>query len=177
MKKVTGFAVALAVVVGVAGAAIAQGPGYGPGYGYGPGMMGGYGPGYGPGMMGRGYGPGYGYGPGMMGGYPGGSGLAALNLTDDQQNKISKILEDARNKNWGVMGQMRSEQFKLRQMYYSDKLDPNAVAEQQKKVDDLRRQMVKSHVVTRNQISALLNPDQRQRFRSFGPWWVDETDD
>ena len=142
MKKVTGFAVALAVVVGVAGAAIAQGPGYGPGYGYGPGMMGGYGPGYGPGMMGRGYGPGYGYGPGMMGGYPGGSGLAALNLTDDQQNKISKILEDARNKNWGVMGQMRSEQFKLRQMYYSDKLDPNAVAEQQKKVDDLRRQMV-----------------------------------
>jgi Spy/CpxP family protein refolding chaperone len=173
MKKVTSVALALAIVVGVAGVAMAQGPGYGPGYGYGPGMTGGYGPG----MTGRGYGPGYGYGPGMMGGYPGGSGLAALNLTDDQQDKISKILEDTRNKNWGVMGQMRSEQFKLREMYYSDKLDPNAVADQQKKVDDLRRQMVKSHVETRNQISALLNPDQRQRFRSFGPWWVDETDD
>jgi len=171
MTKATRIVVALAVAAGVAGVANAQGPGYGPGYGYGPGMMGGYGPGYGPEMMGRGY------GPGMMGGYYGGGGLGALNLTDDQQNKISKILEDARSKNWGTMGQMRSEQFKLRQMYYSDKLDANAVAEQQKKVDDLRRQIVKSQVETRNQISALLNPDQRQRFRSFGPWWVDETDD
>ncbi len=169
MNRTTGIALVLVAAAGLAGVAMAQG------YGWGPGMMGpGYGPGYGygPGMM-RGYGPGY--GRGMMGGY--GYGLAALNLTDEQQQKISKILEDSRSKNWNTMGQLRSEQYKLGQMYYADKVDPNAVADQQKKVDDLRRQMVKSHAETRNQIGALLTPEQRQRFRSLGPWWVDETDE
>jgi Spy/CpxP family protein refolding chaperone len=112
--------------------------GYGPGmmggcpgngYGcYGPGMMGGYGPGYGPGMMG-GYGPGMmgGYGPGMMGGYGPGWGrggpgwgrgyggiFSELDLSADQQQRIAKIQEDMRAKNWATMGELRSEQFKLR---------------------------------------------------------------
>jgi Spy/CpxP family protein refolding chaperone len=148
------------VVLGLAGAAsaaLAQGPGYGPGYGYGPGMMGGYGPG----MMG-GYGPGYG---------PGG-GLAALNLSSEQRDKIASIQEENRKANWNAMGQMRAEQFKLRQMYNADKIDSNAVIEQQKKVDELRRQMVKSHVEARNQINAILTPEQRKQFRQYGPWWM-----
>src|SRR5512135_609205 len=80
-----------------------DGAGYGPGmmggYGYGQGMMGGYG--YGQGMMG---GYGYGQGPGMMGG-PGGpgygrpGGLAALDLTDEQREKLSTLREQARRKN------------------------------------------------------------------------------
>ena len=154
------------------------GPGYGPGYGRGPGMMGG-GPGWGPGMMG-----GAGSGPGMMGGHYGdgprgwgpgwqrgaGGPLAALDLTDEQQQKIAKIQEDQRAKNWNTMGQIRAEQFKLRQMYYGDKVDANAVVEQQKKVDELRRGLIKSQVETRNQIDAVLTKEQRQQFRSFGPW-------
>jgi Spy/CpxP family protein refolding chaperone len=120
-------------------------------------MMGGYGGGYGQGWGRGGYGPG---GP-----------LAALNLSDDQREKIAKIQEESRSKNWGTMGQMRSEMFKLRQMYQGDKLDPNAVTAQQAKVDELRRQMLKSRVEARNQIDALLTKEQRQQFRSFGPWW------
>lgn len=158
-------------LAGAVAAAFAQGPGGGgPGYGpgYGPGMMGG-GYGYGPGMMG-GYGPGYGGGRGFG---PGG-GLAALNLSSEQRDKIAAIQEENRRKNWDAMGQMRTEQFKLRQMYNADKIDSNAVAEQQKKVDELRRQVLKSRVDARNQVAAILTPEQRKQFRQFGPWWRDE---
>jgi len=156
-----------------AAAAFAQGPGPGPGYGpgYGPGMMGGYG--YGSGMMG-GYGPGGGNGPGWGRGRGYGGGLAALDLSSEQREKIAAIQEQHRSKNWNAMGQLRSEQFKLRQMYYADKVDAAAVTEQQKKVDELRRQMLKSQVEARNQIAAVLTPEQRKQFRQFGPWGLGE---
>jgi periplasmic protein CpxP/Spy len=151
-------------LAGAVAAAFAQGPGPGYGPGYGPGMGG-----YGPGMMG-GYGPGYGGGRGFG---PGG-GLAALNLSGEQRDKIAAIQEENRRKNWDAMGQMRAEQFKLRQMYSADKIDSNAVAEQQKKVDELRRQMLKSRIDAHNQVSAILTPEQRKQFRQFGPWWLRE---
>lgn len=182
MNLKTIVAAVLALGLAAAGSAFAQGPGKGPGYGPG----GGYGPGYGPGMMGGGgYGPG-GYGPGMMGGYGGGPGwgygprgggpLAALNLTDEQRAKIFRIQEEHRRKNWDTMGQLRSEQFKLGQMAYSDKLDANAIADQQKKVDELRRQMLKSRIEARNQIAGVLTKEQQQQFRQFGPWWMEDTE-
>jgi Spy/CpxP family protein refolding chaperone len=150
-------------LAGAVGTAFAQGPGPGgPGYGYGPGMMGG---GYGPGMMG-------GYGPGMMGGYGPGGNLASLGLSAEQREKIVALQEENRKANWSTMGQMRSEQFKLRQMYNADKVDAAAVTDQQKKVDELRRQMIKSHVDARNQINAILTPEQRKQYRQYGPWWM-----
>jgi len=195
IKTLAATLLALGMAVGTATDAYAQGPGgpgkgpgygpgagYGPGQGYGPGMMGGGG--YGPGA---GYGPGQGYGPGMMGGYGGapGSGgygprgggmLAALNLTDEQREKVLKIQEENRSKNWDLMGKMRSEQFKLRQMAYGEKLDPGAIADQQKKVDELRRQMLKSRIESRNQIAAILTKEQQQQFRQLGPWWLEDTE-
>jgi len=164
--------------------AIAQGPGYGPGMmggggpGYGPGMMGGggpgYGPGYGSGMMGGG-GPGFGPGFGPGRGYgPGANMLESLNLSDEQRDKIQVMQEENRQKNWATMGQLRTEMFALRRMYYADKVDPNAVAEQQKKVDELRRQMLKSRLESRNRVEALLTPEQRKQFRQYRPWWMQE---
>jgi Spy/CpxP family protein refolding chaperone len=150
-------------LAGAAAAAFAQGPGPG------------YGPGYGPGMGG------YGYGPGMMGGRgPGfgpGGGLIALDLSSEQREKIAVIQEENRRKNWDAMGQLRSEQFKLGQMYNADKVDSAAVSEQQKKVDELRRQLLKSRVDARNQVAAILTPEQRKHLRQSGPWWLREDDD
>ena len=174
----------LALGLLAAAAAMAQpgpGSGYGPGmrggyggYGLGSGMMGGYGPG--PGMMG-----GYGPGAGMMGGGPGASyggtaPLAALSLSNEQQEKVLAIQEDNRRKNWDTMGKMRAEQFKLRSMYNADNVDPQAFAEQQKQVDDLRREMIVSRLETRKQIEGVLTPEQRQQFRQFGPRWLGEGD-
>jgi Spy/CpxP family protein refolding chaperone len=163
----------------IGAAALAQGPGYGPGMmgGYGPGMMGGYGsgmmgggPGYGPG---RGYGPGGGFGRG--GGYGRGAAmLESLNLTDEQREKIQAVQEENRQRNWTVMGQVRTEMFKLRRMYNADNPDANAVAEQQKKVDELRRQMLVSRLEGRKQVEALLTPEQRKQFRQYRPWWMEQ---
>jgi Spy/CpxP family protein refolding chaperone len=146
---------AIALGLAAAGAATAQGYGYGPGSGYGPGG----------GMMG-------GYGGGMMG-Y---GSLSALDLKDDQRDKIFAIQEEARSKNFGTMTQMRAEQYKVAKMYHAEKADPKAVAEQQKKVDDLRRQMIQSHVETRNQIEAVLTPEQKKQLRHYGPWWMQGTE-
>jgi len=74
------------------------------------------------------------------------------------------------------MGQLRSEQFKLRRMYNADKVDTKAVGEQQKKVDDLRRQMLQSRLEARSQIEAVLTPEQRKQMRQSGPWWMQEED-
>ncbi len=158
MKRLLILGAALAAA---ASFAFAQGPGYG----YGPG----YGPGYGRGMMGGGY------GPGMMGGGPGAGGaLAALNLTDEQREKVFAIQEEHRKKNWAVMGEVRSEQFKLRNMYRGEKLDADKLVEQQKKVDGLRQQMFKSRVEAHNQIAAVLTPEQRKQLRQFAPGWFAE---
>ena len=135
------------------------------GYGYGPGMMG-----QGRGMMGQ--------GQGMMGGQgmQGGSMWAALNLTDEQREKVLAIQEEHRKKNWAAMGEVRAEQFKLRSLYGADKPDANKVVEQQKKVDALRQQMLKSRVETHNQIAAVLTPEQRKQLRQYAPWWMDEAE-
>jgi Spy/CpxP family protein refolding chaperone len=191
-------ALGLAIVSGVALAqtdattpAPQPGPEYGPGmmrgygmHGYGPGMVGGYGPGmmggYGPGMMG-GYGPGMmgGYGPGWGRGGPGwgrgyGGMFPELDLSADQQQKIAKMQEDMRAKNWATMGELRSEQFKLRSLYNADKPDANAIAEQQKKVDELRRTLIKSRVDAHNQMAAILTKEQRAQVRAMGPWWLED---
>ena len=172
-RQMVTIGLALATVGAIAGLAVAQ-P-YGPGYGGGPGMMRGYGPGSdgGPGMM-RGYGPGpmNGYGPGA--GTMGRGGAAVGDLTDDQRDKIARIQEDARRKNWDTMGQLRSEQFKLRALYSAEKLDSEAIADQQRKVDELRRTMIKSRVETHNQVNSILTPEQRKQLRGQGPWWLQE---
>jgi len=187
---------ALTAACTAAGAALAQGPGYWQGQpGYGPGMgqgmMGGYGghgPGHGMGMGGGpGYGPGPGYGmgmrPGMMphhrgAGPEGGPGMMrgrweriaqALGLTQDQRAQIGRIFEDTRRKNWDVIGQIRSERFRLREMVRGDKVDPNAAVEQKRKIDDLRRQVMRARLEARNQVLALLTPEQREKARSLRP--------
>jgi len=144
--------------------------------GYGQGMMGqGM---MGQGMMGQGMGPGMmgqGMGPGMMGGQ--GGMLAALNLSDAQREKVLAIQEEHRTKNWAAMGEMRAEQYKLRSLYGAEKLDADKISEQQKKVDELRRQMLKSRVAAHNQVAEVLTPEQRKELRQRAPGWMMEGND
>ena len=141
-----------------AGAALAQGPGNVQGHGPGPGMMG-------PGMMGgQGARPGYGPGHGMgrmerM--------AHALGLSEDQRAKARQIMEDTRRKNWDAIGQIQSERFKLREMLRGDPVDPGAAVEQKRKIDDLKRQVMRARLEARNQVLALLTPEQRERARAL----------
>ena len=53
------------------------------------------------------------------------------------------------------MGQLRSEQFKLREMYGA-KADAKAIVEQEKKVDALREQLFKQRNALHREIDAVL---------------------
>jgi Spy/CpxP family protein refolding chaperone len=128
-----------------------------PGYGMGPGMR--------HHMM---AGPGHMTGPAMMQGQRE-ARLQALGLSEEQRAKIDAIREETRRKNWDAIGQIRAERFKLRQMFRAEQVDPGTVVEQRRKVDDLRRQVMRARLEARNQILALLTPEQRQTARSFGP--------
>ena len=132
------------------------------GYGQGRGMMSG-------GMMGEGM-----MGGGMMGYGQQGGVFAALNLTDEQRQKVLAIQEEHRNKNWAAMGEVRAEQYKLRSLYGAEKVDADKVAEQQKKVDELRRAVLKSRVEAHNQMAAVLTPEQRKLLRQQAPWWLSD---
>ncbi len=164
--------------------------GYGPGYGPGPGMMGGYGPGYGrgPGMMG-GYGPGYGMGPGMMGGYGRGYGMGpgmmgygalyGLQLSDDQRSKVQNIQDGAYKKNLELSSKMFDASRKLRDSLASAKPDRRAVAAAYKEVSDLRFQRLQIQLDAREQVDAVLTPEQRkqlQGWRAWSPAWASVDD-
>ena len=72
------------------------------------------------------------------------------------------------------MNLRRTEQHKLRSLYGAEKLDAGKMAEQQKKVDELRRGLLKSRVEAHNQMAAVLTPEQRKQLRQHGPWWMGE---
>ncbi|HEX8980594.1 MAG TPA: Spy/CpxP family protein refolding chaperone [Parasulfuritortus sp.] len=149
--------------------------GYGGGYGYGmgPGMMGGYGGGYGmgPGMMG-GYGGGWGMGPGMMGGY-GGMGMmgaylgSELNLTDAQQAKINKIMDETRKQHWALMGAMMDQQVRLRDLSAAPKQDDAAIGAAYKSLSQLQQQMFETMVGAQKRMDAVLTKEQREQLRNY----------
>ncbi len=125
-------------------------------------------------MMGEGTMGGGMMGRGMMGYGQQGGVFAALGLSEEQHQKVLAIQEEHRNKNWAAMGEVRAEQYKLRSLYGADKVDADKVAEQQKKVDELRRQMLKSRVEAHNQMAAVLTPEQRKLLRQQAPWWLSD---
>ncbi len=142
------------------------GPGYDRGYHMGPGMMGGYaGYGMGPGMMG-GYG-GYGMGPGMMGG-AGLGGIDRLDLTDDQRSQLAKIEGDLRTKNWELMGKMHDQMDDLHDLdSASDKRDRSAILAANRRMTDLRQQILENSLDATEKAEALLTPEQREQFKRY----------
>jgi Spy/CpxP family protein refolding chaperone len=159
-----------------------MGPGTAGGYGghhMGPGMMGGYGGhGMGPGTAG-GYG-GHHMGPGMMGGYGGhgmglgmmgGYGLGAiyrLNLTDEQRTQVNGVQDDLRKKNWDLMGKMQDELSKQADIRGSSgKLDRSAILAADKRIFELRQQMLANGLDAQERIEALLTPQQKEQYREL----------
>jgi len=130
-------------------------------YQMGPGMMGGYGGyGMGPGMMG-----GYDMGPAMMGGSELGV-IGRLDLNDDQRRQITRVEDDLRKKNWDVMGKMQDEMVNLRDATSgSGKRDRAAILAANKRMSDLRQQMLEDSLDANDKAEALLTPQQREQVR------------
>jgi len=108
-------------------------------------------------------GGGMGMGGGMMGMGP----YHMLNLTDDQRSRINKMHDAQRRKHWETMGKIMDERAKLRDLYSADKLDTKRILKVQEEIDRMHRSMLEQHLNTRNQIDALLTPEQREQLKSY----------
>ena len=134
--------------------------GGGPGGGMGMGMMGMGGPGMG--MMGGGMMGGMGMGPG------GGMGpVWMLDLTDEQRDKIEKIYDDVRRKNWDTYGKIMDEQSKLRDLYSGDTVDPKKVGAIYAGISKLHQQVIEANVEAHNRVQAVLTKEQKEQLRQW----------
>ena len=122
---------------------------------------------YGYGMM-----RGYGMGPGMMGGYGGLGPLGALNLSDAQRDRITKILEADRQQHWAVMGKMMDDADKLRELLAEERPDPKKVGALYGQISVLRQQIIVAHVQARNEVQNVLTAKQREQLQQWrrGAW-------
>ena len=180
LKTLISLALASMVGVGAVQAQPAERP-----YGMGPGMMGdcGYGRGsFGPGMMGRGYG--YGRGPGMMGGgwgmgLGGGAALASLDLSDAQRKQVLAVTDQLRKSDWDLMGKMQEERAKQRDAFLdSERRDRAAITAANKRMFDLRQQMLDNSLDAAEKIEKVLTPQQREQLKKrWGPGWMMGVDD
>jgi Spy/CpxP family protein refolding chaperone len=144
--------------------------GYGMGPGGGMGMMGGGmmdmmiggGPG-GMGMMGGGGMMGMGPGMGMMGMGP----VWMLDLSNEQRDKIEKIHDDARRKNWDTWGKIMDEQAKLRDLYAAETVDPKKAGAVYAGIARLQQQVIESSVEAHNRVQAVLTKEQKEQLRQW----------
>ena len=114
-------------------------------------------------------------GPGMMGGYGPGSNL---NLSAEQRSKIGKIQDDARRKQWELMGKMQDEQAQMNEQYYSDNRDDAALSKNYRRMSDLRHQMFDLSLSTQKQTDAVLTKEQHDKSRrnGYGMWGTEACD-
>lgn len=162
--------------------------GYGRPYGMGPGMMGGYGYGPGYGMRfgmaggygygsprGDGYGLPYGRGPGSTDGYGCGMGSGmmgpyaadALHLDAKQREEVGTIERDVANKNWQLLGRLRTECERLYDLYGKPQLDRSAVNHVYKEMAKLQRQMFENRLDAQQRLRDVLNREQQAIWRSM----------
>lgn len=145
------------------------GPGYGRGWRddddrWGWGMMGGRGMG----MMG-----GWGMGRGMMDGMGMmGFGLGAigrLDLNDSQRRQVQKFDDELRRKNWALMGKMHDEMSRMRDAMWADKRDRATILAANKRMSELRQQMLENMLDAAGKAEAVLTPQQREQLRRYAP--------
>jgi Spy/CpxP family protein refolding chaperone len=141
------------------------------------GMKGG-GPGGGMGMMGMGgsgmgMGMGGGMGMGMMG--MGGTGMgmmgmgpvSMLDLSDEQRDKIEKIHDDVRRKNWDTYGKIMDEQSKLRDLYSGEIVDAKKVGAVYGSISKMHQQVIEANVEAHNRVQAVLTKEQKEQLKQW----------
>lgn len=111
--------------------------------------------------------PGYGVGPEIMEPGMAGQALYALSLTEDQHRQIQAIMRKHRDREWQLMGKMRTPVQDLHDAYMEDTIDTDAVVEQYDRLADLRRRMIQSQIRAHNQVQKVLTDKQRAQLRDF----------
>lgn len=130
----------------------------------GGGMMGGGTTGQG--MMGGGM-----MGHGMMGSAMMGRGMGAgalvddLGLSDEQRSSVQRIHDEARLKQWDLMGRMMQEEIRLRDAFGGPGTDRAASEKAFKQMNAVREQMFVARLDAQEKLEAALTPEQRAKLR------------
>jgi Spy/CpxP family protein refolding chaperone len=144
MKRRYGYGIAAGLIaIGLAATLAAQPPAGGQGQG--PGMRG---QGQGQGMRGQGMGP----------GGPGGGPMAALKLTDDQQQKLQTLMQGERETHQATMEEVRGLRKQLHEMIYSAGDADGAVALATK----IAAIEAEARIPMQIAAAGILTPDQRK---------------
>ena len=113
----------------------------------GPGMMG---PNMmGPGMMGRGWGN-YWYG---------------LDLSADQQARLSAVQQELSQRHWDLMGKMHQQFFRMQNLYRDGKFDEQAARKNFEAMNALHKDMFESWLQAQKQIDSILTREQREQLQ------------
>jgi Spy/CpxP family protein refolding chaperone len=109
-----------------------------------------------------------------MGRGMGGGALAILDLTEAQRKQVLTIQDETRKKNWATMGVMHDEMSKLRDALWSgEQRDRAAITAANKRMFELRQQMLDNRLDAAERIEKVLTPQQRETLKKrWGPGWM-----
>jgi Spy/CpxP family protein refolding chaperone len=124
----------------------------GPQIGRGPGMMGGRGPA----MAGRGQGI-------RGGGF--GSGLAALNLTDEQRTKVTDLHRAERDQAVPIHDELQLARKTLQRELFADKRDTGRIRDLSSTIAKFEERLSDLHVKTAMAVADVLTAEQRETMR------------
>ena len=106
---------------------------------------------------------------GMMGGGHMGmmKAFRRLDLTDEQENKISEIQHRLHKQHWSIMGQMIDVKEELRKAHSEDRPDPKAVGMVYSRMFDLKRQMIEASIEAKNSAMDTLTGEQISQLKKM----------
>ena len=91
--------------------------------------------------------------------------LVGLDLATSQRKEIRKITRNQRKQHLGLMSQSMDKSDKLFDLYMEDEPDPTKVGDVYGEIFAIKRQMIEQHIKLRNNISKILNKEQREKLK------------
>jgi Spy/CpxP family protein refolding chaperone len=93
--------------------------------------------------------------------------LWQLGLSDEQRVKVDAVHDELHKKHLELMGRMHDQQTRLRDLYAVQPYDAGKIGAAYGEMGKLRAQMVEAEVDALNRGVALLDPEQKARFKEL----------
>jgi len=94
-------------------------------------------------------------------------GMRELNLTEEQREKMRTLMEQSRESLMPRMEALAAERKKLREIMDTDPVNPAAITAQTQRVAQLEAELNIARAKNREQMEAVLTPDQRAKWREM----------
>lgn len=92
---------------------------------------------------------------------------ALLELSDKQREQMREIERQQRRAHWQHTGEMMEAREQLMDLYAKGERDPKVIGEAYEKIFTLRRAMIESRLQSLNEMEAMLEENQRERWQQL----------